>query len=253
MRLNTILLTFAVAILASADTLTLRNGQTLQGTFLGGTSRQVRIEVNGDVRTYDVSEIRSVAFSETAAEPVRRAEAPPPRQETMQNTGVTIPADTMIVVRMVDAVNSEKTRLGQTFMASLDEPIVVDGRQVLGRGADVMTKLVDDRSAGKLQGRTVLTMALVSVNVNGRWVELSSTDVRTESGSQGAKTAKTVGGTAALGAIIGGIVGGGKGAAIGAGSGAAVGTGVAVMTSGEKVVIPSETRLTFRLQSAAQL
>jgi hypothetical protein len=218
------------------------------------------MEVNGNVQNFDLRGVQSVSFSDNLAPPPPPP-PPPPAAENMvprppapaSMDGVVIPADTTITVRMVDAVNSETTRLGQTFMASLDEPIVVDGRQVLGRGADVMTKLVDDQKAGKLQGRTVLTMALVSINVNGRWVELSSGDVRTESGSQGAKSAKVVGGTAALGAIIGGIVGGGKGAAIGAGSGAAVGTGAAVMTSGQKVVIPSETRLTFRLQSAARI
>jgi hypothetical protein len=62
-----------------------------------------------------------------------------------------------------------------------------------------------------------------------------------------------IGGGAALGAIIGAVAGGGKGAAIGAGSGAALGTGAEVLTSGQKVKIPSETRLTFRLQSPVQL
>lgn len=154
---------------------------------------------------------------------------------------------------MVDAVNSETSRLGQTFMASLDEPIVVRDRVIVPRGADVMTKLVDDEEAGKIQGRTVQTLALVSLNVNGEWLPVSSNDVRTESGSQGSKTAKLAGGGAVLGAILGGIAGGGKGAAIGTISGAAVGTGAAVATSGQKVVIPSETRLTFRLRTPARI
>ena len=249
--------------IASADSLALRDGQTIRGTFLGGTTRQVKFEVNGEVRTYDVGLVRSVTFTEPANNPAQRETtyAPPPpapepaRQmpERQVNDGYTIPADTMITVRMVDAVNSETSRLGQTFMASLDEPIVVNGTTLLPRGADITTKLVDDRQAGKLTGRTVQTLTLVSIKYQGRWVELSSADVRTESGSQGAKSGKIIGGTAALGAIIGGIAGGGKGAAIGAASGGAVGTGAAVITSGEKVVIPSETRLTFRLQSPAQL
>ena len=257
--------------IASADNLALRDGQNIRGTFLGGTPRQVKFEVNGEVRTYDVGLVRSLTFTEPANNPPPRettysAPPPPPERqmperqmperqvpERQVNDGYTIPADTLITVRMVDSVNSETSRLGQTFMASLDEPIVVNGNVLVPRGADITTKLVDDRQAGKLQGRTVQTLTLVSMKVQGRWVELSSADVRTESGSQGAKSGKIVGGTAALGAIIGGIAGGGKGAAIGAASGGAVGVGAAVITSGEKVVIPSETRLTFRLQSPAQL
>lgn len=266
MRISAILLLAGVtAGFTFADTLTFRDGRVVHGTFLGGTTRQIKIEVRGEIQTFDVSDIESLAFTEGAATapslPVQSyqpapAPAQPPQRAPIRPAiigGGVIPADTAITIRMIDAVNSETSRLGQTYMASLDEPIVVDGRTLLPRGADVMTKLVADQNAGRLQGRSVLTLSLVSIKVNDRWVELSSADVRTEGASQGAKSAKVVGGTAALGAIIGGIVGGGKGAAIGAGSGAAVGTGAAVMTSGEKVTIPSETRLTFRLQSAATL
>jgi len=91
------------------------------------------------------------------------------------------------------------------------------------------------------------------VMVNGRMIDISTGDVSQASGSRGARTAKVVGGTAAVGAIIGAIAGGGKGAAIGAGSGAAVGTGVELATKGQRVKIPSETRLTFTLQQPAQI
>ena len=57
-----------------------------------------------------------------------------------------------------------------------------------------------------------------------------------------------IGGGAALGAIIGALAGGGKGAAIGAVTGAGAGTAVQVATKGERVKIPSETRLTFTLE-----
>jgi len=166
---------------------------------------------------------------------------------------MTIPADTTVTVRMIDAVNSETSRTGQTYRASLDEPIVVDGREVAPRGADVMTKLVADQNSGKIQGKTVLTLALSTITINGVPMDVTSFDVQTASGSRGARSAKVIGGTAALGAVIGAIAGGGKGAAIGAGSGAAVGTGAEVLTGGQKVNIPSETRLVFRLQNPVRL
>ena len=56
-----------------------------------------------------------------------------------------------------------------------------------------------------------------------------------------------------MGAIIGALAGGGKGAAIGATSGAALGGASEVLTSGQQVKIPSETRLTFRLQTPVQI
>ena len=257
----------AAAMLVNADTLTLRNGATVQGTYVGGTARQVRMDQNGDIRTYDLSQVQSLIFSD--AEPQAAAPPPPPpptysreRERPRDDdryrnqpvaAGITIPSDTSVTVRMIDSVDSERARLGQTFKASLDEPIYVNGQEVVPRGADVLTKLVADQQSGKIEGRTALTLALSTITVNGRPVDVTSTDVRQESGSRGARSAKVIGGATALGAIIGAVAGGGKGAAIGAGSGAAVGTGAEVMTGGQKVRIPSETRLTFRLQNPVQI
>lgn len=255
----------AGAMLLSADTLVLRNGATVQGTYLGGDARQIRMDQNGAIQTYDVGQVQSVIFSEPGSQPPPppAAQNYPPPQQNYQNAappppaagalGITIPADTEIRIRMIDAVNSDTAYLGQTFRASMDEPVYVNGQMVIPRGADVMTKLVQAQQSGKIEGRTALTLALSTITVNGRPVDVTSTDVRTESKSRGARSAGVIGGATALGAILGGIAGGGKGAAIGAGSGAAVGTGAEVLTSGQKVKIPSETRLTFRLQSPAYL
>ena len=98
------------------------------------------------------------------------------------------------------------------------------GNVVIPRGADVIVKLVDDKESGKLAGRTVLTLDLQSVQVNGRMVDIDTQTVNEQSGSRTARSGKVIGGTAALGAIIGAIAGGGKGAAIGAGAGAGAGT-----------------------------
>jgi hypothetical protein len=114
-------------------------------------------------------------------------------------------------------------------------------------------KLVEDKESGKFAGRTVLTLALQQVMVNGRMVDVTTGDVTQASSSRGARTAKVVGGTTALGAIVGALAGGGKGAAIGAASGAAVGGAAEVLTKGQHVKIPSETRLTFTLQQPASL
>jgi len=114
-------------------------------------------------------------------------------------------------------------------------------------------KLVDDQQSGKIEGRTVLTLDILSLRVDGRQIEIDTTAITQESASRGGKSAKVIGGTAALGAIIGAIAGGGKGAAIGAGAGAGAGTAVQVATKGQRVRVPSETRLTFTLQQPVRL
>jgi hypothetical protein len=154
---------------------------------------------------------------------------------------------------MIDDIDSSRDTVGQTFKASIDEAVTVGERTVIPRGADVLVKLVEDKQSGKLSGKTELTLDVVSVMLNGRMVDVSTEEVNRASSSRTGKTGQVVGGTAALGAIIGAIAGGGKGAAIGAVSGAAAGGAVQVMTRGEKVKIPSETRLTFMLQQPIRL
>jgi hypothetical protein len=272
---GTITLLLLSGVFATADTITLRNGQVLQGVYLGGTARQIRLDMNGNIQTFDIGQVQSVTFVDSGyAQPSAPPPPPPdnfgreregdrdrdrgsgfsaPAPPPPGALGVTIPADSSVTVRMIEAVNSETARRGQTFRASLDEPIFVNGQQVVGRGADVLTKLVDEQQSGKIEGRTSLTLALVSIRINGQDVPVTSGDVRTESSSRGARSTGVIGGGAALGAIVGALAGGGKGAAIGATSGAAIGGGAEVLTKGQTVKIPSETRLTFRLQTPVQL
>jgi hypothetical protein len=244
-----------LAGLGLADTVTFRDGHTVNGSFLGGDARNIRMAVGDRVESYAVSDITDISFggAPVSVAPARREERrDAPRQELAG--GPTLASGTVLTIRMVDSVDSERDRVGQTFRASLDEPVVDSGGNTLiPRGADVVVKLVDDQQSGKLAGRTVLTMDLASVRVNGRDVEIDTESVTQQSGSRTARSGKVIGGTAALGAIIGAIAGGGKGAAIGAGAGAGAGTVAEVATKGQRVRIPSETRLTFTLQQPVRL
>jgi hypothetical protein len=249
-----------------ADTLYLKDGRIVGGTYLGGTARQVRMDLGDRVASYDLADVQKIEFqsvSTSAPQPPPPAREEPrerpriqrqnPDPEPAASSRLTIPAGTVIKVRMIDAVDSETSQLGQTFQASLDDPIIVDGQTVVPRGADIVAKLVEDKQSGKISGRTELSLDLVSMRINGRMVDLTTGEVTTASGSRGAKSAKVIGGAAAAGAILGGILGGGKGAAIGATSGAGAGGAVQVLTKGQRVKIPSETRLSFTLQNAVSI
>jgi len=242
MRLLHIGLSLACVLAAmAADTVTLKNGRVVTGTYLGGSSHEVKLDVGDRLQTLNIEEIASIQFgsAQDAATPAG------PR--------TVLPAGTRFAIRMIDGVDSERNAIGQTFAASLDEPIMINGETVIPRGADVVVKLVDDKESGKLTGRTTLTLDLMSVKVNGRMVDVNTETVTEESSSRGARTAKMAGGGALLGTIIGAVAGGGKGAAIGLGAGAATGAGAEILTKGQRVHIPSETRLTFVLDNAVRL
>jgi hypothetical protein len=275
----------AVAMgICSADTLTLRSGRVINGQYLGGDARHIRMAVGDHVDTFNVEDVGDIEFSgdsRSSTPPVPstsdrdyRAPAPGPTQNITQVpapppsqapyvaqppqptptpvAGVQIPTGTPITVRMIDAVDSKVAHLGQTFRASVDEPVMMNGQTVIPRGADALVKLVEDQQSGKFEGKTVLTLALTDITINGQMIDTTTGNVSQASGSRGARTAKVVGGATALGAIIGALAGGGRGAAIGAASGAAVGGGAEVLTKGQQVKIPSETRLTFTLQQPIQ-
>ena len=243
-----ICLTLVMAAMA-ADTATLRDGRVVTGTYLGGSPREVRIETADQIQEVDVTDIIRIEFGAVRES---RESGMPPAADSSNSSSVSLPAGTKLVIRMIDAVDSEKNSVGQTFAASLDEPVMIDGRTIIPRGADVVVKLVDEKESGKLTGRTILTLDLMSLKANGRMVDVNTETVTEESSSRGARTAKVAGGMAALGTIVGAIAGGGKGAAIGLGSGAAVGAGAEILTKGQRVRIPSETRLTFVLENAVR-
>jgi BON domain len=166
---------------------------------------------------------------------------------------VTIPAGTTVRIRTIDSIDSKTSQPGQTFLASLEAPIVVGGQVVVPKGADVAVKLVNAKSAGKIKGQSELELQLAELKAHGKSYPVQSSSYREEGTSRGKQTAQRVGAGAGIGALIGGIAGGGKGAAIGAGIGAGAGTATQLLTKGPQVKVPSETKLDFDLASPVQI
>jgi len=152
-------------------------------------------------------------------------------------------------VRLIDPIDTEHSQAGDTFRATLKEPIMVDDEVVIPMGADVEGRIAELRSAGHFSGQSELALELARLTVNGKTYSISTDQWTKEGTSRGKRTAATVGGGAAVGAIIGAIAGGGKGAAIGAAAGAGAGTGVQAITKGQQIKLAAETPLLFRLES----
>jgi hypothetical protein len=192
-----------------------------------------------------------VVRSEAASAPVGAASPPPPAAVVPppepKPVKVEIPVGTTLAVRMIDGIDSEVNRTGETFRASLDAPISVDGEEIIPAGTDVSVRLAEAKSAGKFAGRSELQLELSWIEFQGRRYTLDSSTYEQVGSSRGKNTATKVGAGAAIGAVIGAIAGGGKGAAIGATVGAGAGAGAQVFTKGQQIKVPSETRIDFRL------
>jgi len=175
-----------------------------------------------------------------------RVEPPAPRQ-------ITVPSGTLVAVRMIDSVDSETARLGETFKGSLDEPIIVDKETVFPKGSEVYVKLSKVQAAGRVSGRSELQLQLDRIYLGKKSYLAQSSTYAATGASQGGRTAKSAGVGAAIGAAIGAIAGGGKGAVIGGATGAGAGAGVEAIRKGEEVRVDSETRLDFRLEDSLEV
>ncbi len=258
-----------VASLSWADSLELKNGSLIKGKFVGGTDTQITFQVGSSRQNYNISDIVSLKFdSDRPASEARIATPPPstssetlvPRppaklEEASRDSSqfVTIPAGTRISVRTIDGIDSTQNQVGDRFQASLEEPLLVNGEEVVPKGADVYGRLTQSNASGTFTGKSQLGLELTGIVVNGRSYPIVTGEYAVAGKSRGASTAKRTIGGAAVGSIIGAIAGGGKGAAIGAGVGGGVGAGSETVTKGDQVKVPSETLLDFTLQQDASV
>jgi hypothetical protein len=233
---------------AQADTLVLRDGKKLEGTFLGANSRQVDFMTpDGQTQHIPITNIVSISFSVPATAAPAPAAAP-----AATRASVAIPQGTLIRVRTIDAIDVDTSQAGAKFRASVDDALMVGGSVVVPRGAAVTLQAAKVQQSGKMKGSDLIQLVISSIVINGKSYTVKTTFQEVKGGSEGKSTTrKTIGG-AGLGAIIGGIAGGGKGAAIGAAAGGVA--GLVVSATGEQhLKVPAESRLEFRLESAVTL
>ena len=161
---------------------------------------------------------------------------------------VTVPSGTALPVRLIDTIDSATAQTGDTFHATLDSPIAIDGDVVVPAHYDVEGHVVAAQSSGKFAGKALLELQLDRIRVGDKWYNIETDHFKQETGSRGKNTAAKVGGGAVAGAILGGIFGGGKGAAIGSVAGAGAGGGVQAASKKPDIKLSSERILTFALQ-----
>jgi hypothetical protein len=245
------------ASLARADTLELKNGSLIKGKFMGGTGSEISFQVGSSVQKYNVADIVSLKFDSDGpatdqpnpATPSRPSAPQPTASETVKApASVTIPEGTRIYIRTIDAIDSTQQQVGDRFQASLEEPLRIDGVEIVSRDSGVYGQLTESKETGTFTGRSQLRLELTAFVVNGQTIPIVTGDYQLTGKSRGASTAKRTVGGAAVGSIIGALAGGGEGAAIGAGVGAAAGAGSETVTGGDQVRVPSETLIEFTLE-----
>jgi hypothetical protein len=254
------MLVLATGASLSADRVRLRSGKVIEGMFIGGDSKAVRVLLDdGQVSEVRLEDAVAPEFSarkpaQPAAKPAA-AEKPAPAPKPAappQKPPVTVPAGTTLNVRLTQGIDVDASQAGQSFKAIVDDPVIIGGATVIPRGASAVLQAAAVEQSGTMKGSDKISLKMNSVAFGGTVYQVATAYVETKGKGEGKKTARKVGGGAGLGAIVGGIAGGGSGAAIGAAVGAA--GGAAVAASGEEhLKIPAETRLQFQLTSAIKV
>ncbi|MGZ4873646.1 MAG: hypothetical protein ACXV5R_00625 [Candidatus Angelobacter sp.] len=186
-----------------------------------------------------------------AAAGSKAADGKPVASKPVKQT-ITIPAGTVITVRLGERLSSKDSSAGQGFAATVAEPVVVDGKTVIEKGAAARGTVVDAKAMGHFKGGALLEVRLNSVTIEGKDTAVDTGMVARSVKGKGKRSAGFIGGGAGAGALIGALAGGGKGAAIGAAAGAGAGTAGAAFTGTHEIVLASETLLTFKLKQAIE-
>src|SRR6266567_3243167 len=139
---------------------------------------------------------------------------------------VTVPERTAIRVTLDQSVATNRSKPGDHFVATVSEPVVINGKTVIPQGARAKGLVVESRESGRLMRRARLRLALQTVDVNGQ-----NYDVRTYSHPRIGRDHKK-----RNWAWIGG-------GAIGAGAGVTV----ALVTGKKDIKLRAETPLRFEL------
>jgi hypothetical protein len=196
------------------------------------------------------------SYGQPAATTPQDQSAPPPNPQTNapRRTAYGLPPEltvkpgTFVTVRINQFLNSDKSHPGDTFTASLAQPLVVDGVVVAVRGQTACGNVVEaEKAHGGHPSRLKLVLTSVTL-ADGNQATISSqlyafTGPRTPNGVQ----AGTIVGTTAVGAGVGAVAAGGTGAAMGAGVGAAAGIVGVLLTRDHPTIVYPETPLTFQI------
>ena len=160
---------------------------------------------------------------------------------------ITIPEGAQFEVTIDEALASNRNTAGDSFAASLSQPVMENGKTIIPAGAHLTGRVVDAKDAGRLHVPARLSVALSSVEVEGKSYDIETNTIGETGKSHNKRNLGFIGGGAAGGALIGELAGGGKGALIGSAVGAGAGTAGAAATGKKDISLSAETHLSFHL------
>lgn len=203
--------------------------------------------------TYAPQDADKPPYSQDRPAPAAPAPAPSPQVQPLPGT-LTVPAGTILLIRINEYLSSDHSRIGDQFTAVLENPIVVNGWVVARRGQMLVGQVKEARKAGRVKSTSELGVELTDMAIaDGRQLPILTELWKASGGTSHGQDAATIATTTGLGALIGAAADWGTGAAIGAGAGAAAGIGAVLLTRGRPTILEPEAQLSFRLVDAVRI
>lgn len=177
---------------------------------------------------------------------------------------IVIPADTELIVELLDKVDTEKSSEGDAFKARVVSPSEISGAIVEGR----ISKIV---KPGRIKRRAEVLLTFDRIIINeDRWSNYAAilTEVMpikgdnikrvdTEGTVEGKSSVKEdsikVGAATGTGLVIGAVAGGPVGAAVGAAVGAGFGVGAVVIERGKHIHLKKDQQLKIKTAYNTQI
>jgi len=215
-----------------------------------GVEDQTAVVAGGPVAQAD--NMPAAAPGSALSEAPASAAAPAP-VEAPKPEPIVVPAGTDLTVTIDTALSSKSSQAGQSFLATVAQPVTIKGTTAIPKGSSVTGTVLTAKAKGKIKGEGELSITLKNITIHGHNYPLQTASLDSTVKGKGKRTAVATGGGAAAGALIGGIAGGGKGAGIGAAVGAVTGLVGGAATGNKQIEIPAETPLTFTLSNPLTL
>jgi hypothetical protein len=234
-------LSFILSTSTLADVLTLKDGQTLNGTLVSRDADKLVFEIAGQQLTFDSNKVKSISFSD-APPPTKSAESTKGESQSDKEINVAnkiAPIGTRVVVKTNTAINSRQHKAGHKFTVRLEADLVTDGVVIAPRGTTIYGVITQAKQSGRLIGKTSLHLTMTDIMLENQMKPIHTTAIKALTEGTGKSTVSR---TARL-AAIGGLANGSDGAK----NMAKVGVGASLLTSGNSINIPAGTLLEFQL------
>ena len=227
-----------------------------QAAATGQAQQVVSVDKDGTTTTTVVQppaagqtsgEITTTVTPLTAGTPVP-APSGPTVSAVPQPVSVSIPAGTMLTIRIDQRISVKTSRAGDTFTGEVVEPVLAGDNSVLVPKGALVGGVVDvAHRRGHFKRRSLLELRLTSLTLNGTQYPLTTRDLaRSKKGKGRRSTALIAGGTGA-GMLVGGVATGGVGLVVGGLVGGGAGTAAAGLTGNRDIDIPAESIVHFKL------